>query len=146
MRGSFTLGRIAGIDVKIHATFFLLLAWIGFVHYRSGGMPAAIDGVLFVLLIFLLVVLHEFGHALAARHYGITTRDITLLPIGGLARLERMPDEPREEVVVALAGPAVNVVIAAALALSIGLSGGWPDPHIMERTSVPLIFRLFTVN
>ena len=74
MRGSFTLGRIAGIDIKVHVTFFLLLAWIGFVYYRSGGMPAAIDGVLFVLLIFLLVVLHEFGHALAARRYGIETQ------------------------------------------------------------------------
>jgi len=146
MRGSFHLGRIAGIDVKVHVTFFLLLAWIGFVYYRSGGMPAAIDGVLFVLLIFLLVVLHEFGHALAARRYGIPTRDITLLPIGGLARLERMPDNPREEVVVALAGPAVNVVIAAVLALFIGFSGGWPDPHVMERTGVSLAFRLFSVN
>ena len=146
MRGSFTLGRIAGIDIKVHVTFFLLLAWIAFVYERSGGMPAAINGVLFVLLIFLLVVLHEFGHALAARRYGIETRDITLLPIGGLARLERMPDKPREEVVVALAGPAVNVVIAAALALFIGFSGGWPDPHIMEQTGVPLAFRLFSVN
>jgi Zn-dependent protease/CBS domain-containing protein len=146
MRGSFTLGRIAGIEVKVHVTFFLLLAWIAFVYERSGGMPAAINGVLFVLLIFLLVVLHEFGHALAARHYGIETRDITLLPIGGLARLERMPDKPREEVVVALAGPAVNVVIAAALALFIGFSGGWSDPHIMERTGVPLAYRLFSVN
>ena len=146
MRGSFTIGRIAGIDLKVHVTFSLLLAWIGFVYYRSGGMPAAIDGVLFVLLIFLLVVLHEFGHALAARRYGIETRDITLLPIGGLARLERMPDKPREEVIVALAGPAVNVVIAAVLALFIGFSGGWPDPHIMERTGMSLAFRLFSVN
>jgi stage IV sporulation protein FB len=146
MRGSFTVGRIAGIDVKIHVTFFLLLAWVGYIYYRSGGMPAAIDGILFVLLIFLLVVLHEFGHAIAARRYGIPTRDITLLPIGGVARLERMPDKPREEVVVALAGPAVNVVIAAVLALFIGLSGGWPDPHIIERTGVPLAFRIFSVN
>jgi Zn-dependent protease/predicted transcriptional regulator len=146
MRGSFSIGRIAGIDVRIHVTFFLLLAWIGYTYYRNGGMPAATDGVLFVLLIFLLVVLHEFGHALAARRYGITTRDITLLPIGGLARLERMPDKPGEEIVVALAGPAVNVAIALVLWLIIGLTGGIPDPHLMEQTGVPLTVRLFSVN
>ena len=146
MRGSFQVARIAGIDVKIHVTFFLLLAWIGFVYHRSGGMPAAVNGVIFVLLIFLCVLLHEFGHALAARRYGIKTHDITLLPIGGLARLERMPDKPSEEVVVALAGPAVTVVIAGALWIFIGLTGGLPDPEMMHQTGVPLAMRLFTVN
>ncbi|MGH7936555.1 MAG: site-2 protease family protein, partial [Chthoniobacterales bacterium] len=92
------------------------------------------------------MVLHEFGHALAARRYGIRTRDITLLPIGGLARLERMPDNPREEVVVALAGPAVNIVIAAALSVVIGLTSGIPAPEMMEHTGAPLALRLFTVN
>ena len=132
--------------MRIHVTFFLLLAWIGFIYYRNGGTPAAIDGILFVLLIFLLVVLHEFGHALAARRYGIATRDITLLPIGGLARLERMPENPAEEIVVALAGPAVNVAIALVLWLFIGLTGGIPDPHVVEQTGVPLAVRLFSVN
>ena len=146
MRWSFPVGRIAGIDLKIHGTFFLLLAWIGFVYYREGGAAAAIDGLIFILLIFLCVILHEFGHALAARRYGIKTRDITLLPIGGLARLERMPDNPREEVVVALAGPAVNVVIAAALWIVIGLTSGIPAPEMMEHTGIPLALRLFTVN
>lgn len=146
MRWSLHIARIAGIDVKIHVTFFLLLAWIGYIYYREGGMVAAFDGLVFILLIFLCVVLHEFGHALAARRYGIKTHDITLLPIGGLARLERMPDKPREEVVVALAGPAVNVVIAAALSIVIGLTSGVPDPQMMQETGVPLILRLFTVN
>ena len=146
MRWSFSIGRIAGIDLRIHGTFFLLLAWIGFVFYRQGGMPAAIDGVLFVLLIFLCVVLHEFGHALAARRYGIKTHDITLLPIGGLARLERMPDKPAEEVVVALAGPTVNVVIALGLSIVIGLTSGLPDPQMIEQTGASLALRLFTVN
>jgi Zn-dependent protease len=82
MRWSFHLARVAGIDVKIHGTFFLLLAWFGFIFYRQGGSAAAIDGIVFVLLIFLCVVLHEFGHAFAARRYGIKTHDITLLPIG----------------------------------------------------------------
>ena len=146
MRWSFPAGRIAGIDLKIHGTFFLLLAWIGFVYYRQGGTAAAIDGLIFILLIFVCVVLHEFGHALAARRYGIKTRDITLLPIGGVARLERMPDKPREEVIVALAGPAVNIVIAAALWIVIGLTSGIPAPEMMEETGTSLALRLFTVN
>ncbi len=146
MRWSFHVARIADIDVKIHGTFFLLLAWIGSVYYRDGGISAALNGLIFILLIFLCVVLHEFGHALAARRYGIKTRDITLLPIGGLARLERMPDKPREEVVVALAGPAVNVLIAAALTIVIGLTSGVPDPQVMQQTGVPLAVRLFAVN
>ncbi|MEO5717630.1 MAG: site-2 protease family protein [Chthoniobacterales bacterium] len=146
MRWTFPIGRIAGIGLRIHGTFFLLLAWVGFIYYRDGGTVAAVDGLIFILLIFLCVVLHEFGHALAARRYGIKTRDITLLPIGGLARLERMPDEPREEVVVALAGPAVNIVIAAALWIVIGLTSGIPAPAIMEHTGVPLALRLFAVN
>lgn len=146
MRWSFHVGRVAGIDVKIHGTFFLLLAWIGFVYYREGGIAAAFEGLLFILLIFLCVVLHEFGHALAARRYGIKTHDITLLPIGGLARLERMPDKPREEMVVALAGPAVNVVLAALLWIVIGLTSGVPNPQMMQESGVPLVLRLFTVN
>ena len=146
MRWSFHVGRVAGIDVKIHGTFFLLLAWIGYVYYREGGTVAAFNGLVFILLIFLCVVLHEFGHALAARRYGIKTRDITLLPIGGLARLERMPDKPREEVVVALAGPAVNVIIAALLWIVIGLTSGVPNPEMMQENGVSLVLRLFTVN
>src|SRR3954462_1344195 len=134
MRWSFHLARVAGIDVKIHGTFFLLLAWFGFIFYRQSGSAAAIDGILFVLLIFLCVLLHEFGHALAARRYGIKTPDITLLPIGGVARLERMPDKPSQELVVAVAGPLVNIVIAAALWIFIGLRGDLPDPNTMQAT------------
>ena len=115
MRWSFHIARIAGIDVKVHATFFLLLAFYGFLFFGQGGPAAAIQGIIFICLVFLCVLLHEFGHALAARRYGIHTPDITLLPIGGLARLERMPDKPSEELVVAVCGPLVNVVIAAVL-------------------------------
>ncbi len=120
MRWSFTIVRVAGIDVKIHVTFLLLLIWIGVVYYLQGGAGAALFGLLFILLLFASVLLHEFGHALAARRYGIATHDITLLPIGGVARLVRMPDDPKQELVVALAGPAVNVVIAAVLFLVLG--------------------------
>jgi Zn-dependent protease len=120
MRWSIRVARVAGIDMKVHITFLLLLAWIGFAYYLRGGLVAAWEGTLFILLLFASVLLHEFGHALAARRYGIPTPDITLLPIGGVARLARMPEDPKQELVIAVAGPAVNVVIAAILYLALG--------------------------
>ncbi len=123
MRWAIRLGRIAGTDVRIHLTFFLLLAWLAAEGYEAGGPREALSVVLLVCLIFLCVLLHEFGHALAARRYGIRTPDITLLPIGGVARVERMPENPRQEIVIALAGPAVNVVIAGVLWIGMALTG-----------------------
>jgi stage IV sporulation protein FB len=123
MTWSFPIGRLFGSELRVHATFFLLLAWIGASAYSMGGATAALDQVLFVVLLFACVVAHEFGHALTARRYGIRTPDITVLPIGGLARLERMPEKPGQEIAVALAGPAVNVVIWAALSLIVGGDG-----------------------
>ena len=115
MPWSLTLGRIAGTAVRIHVTFLLLLAWIGFAAWQSGGAAAAWSGIAFILLLFACVLAHEFGHILMARRFGIPTPDVTLLPIGGVAMLERMPDKPGQQLAVAIAGPAVNVVIAAAL-------------------------------
>jgi len=118
MRWSWKFGRVLGIDLHVHFTFFLLLAWIAYIHYSAThSVQATLNGVAYLLTLFFIVVLHELGHAMAARHYGVKTRDITLLPIGGVARLERMPEVPRQELVIALAGPAVNVVLAAILAL-----------------------------
>ena len=125
MKWSWRLGKLAGISVYVHVTFFILIGWLALSHWiRERSLSASLAGVAFVLAIFACVVLHEFGHALTARKYGIQTRDITLLPIGGVARLERMPRDPRQELWVALAGPAVNVVIAAILYLGLSATGG----------------------
>ncbi|MCF1505350.1 site-2 protease family protein [Afifella sp. H1R] len=146
MSWSFPIGRLFGSEIRIHATFFLLLAWIGFAHYQMGGAAAAIDGVLFILAIFACVVAHEFGHALTARRFGIKTPDITLLPIGGLARLERMPENPREEILVALAGPAVNIVIAAVLILALGGAVDTASLASLDNPQVSFLARLAGVN
>lgn len=146
MKWSFQLVRIAGIDVRIHATFFLLLAWFGYVYYAEGGYGAMVIGLSFIILLFVCVVLHEFGHALAARAYWINTPDITLLPIGGIARLERMPDKPWQELVVALAGPAVNVVIAFALFVVLGQFFGMGDLQEMTEGRGNLLTKLLAIN
>ncbi len=124
MQGSWKLGAFRGIDVHIHWTFWLLMIFYTLSATLSGGLAEGLLTATFVALLFACVLAHEFGHALAAARYGIPTRDITLLPIGGLARLERMPEEPKQELVIALAGPMVNVVIAAILWLGIQTFGG----------------------
>ncbi|MBY6114525.1 site-2 protease family protein [Mameliella alba] len=115
MTWTFRLGHLLGSELRVHATFFLLLAWVAAAAWADSGPAAALDNTLFVLALFGCVVAHEYGHALMARRYGIKTPDITLLPIGGMARMERMPENPVHEIAVALAGPAVNVVIWAGL-------------------------------
>src|SRR6266540_404544 len=116
MKWSWKLMRIAGIDVYVHATFLILLGWVGMSYYvQRFSVADAWSGVVFIVALFGIVILHELGHALMARRFGIRTRDITLLPIGGVARLERIPEKPKQELLVALAGPAVNVVLAAVL-------------------------------
>ncbi len=124
---SWKVGRLFGIPVYLHTTFLMFMGFILLSRWREGGnLVAAIGGVLFILAIFATIVLHELGHALTARRFGVLTKDITLLPIGGIARLERMPDIPRHELWVALAGPAVNVVIAGIVFSISTLMGGQP--------------------
>lgn len=147
MKWSLHLGSFAGIRVYIHWTFTLLLGWILFSYLSRGhDWAEAWGGVGFILAIFGCVLLHEFGHALTAKRYGIRTRDITLLPIGGIARLERLPENPRHELWVTLAGPAVNVFIAGAL-----FTAMWLAHHLNEILQVRLlqgnfIVRLMWVN
>ena len=93
MSWSLTIGRFGATTVRVHLTFFLLLAWIGVSAWQKGGLPAARDSVLFIALIFACVVLHEFGHILMARRFGIETPEVILLPIGGVALMPRMPAE-----------------------------------------------------
>lgn len=119
-RGSIKLFEFAGTAVRLHPTFLLLLAWFAAIFWIEGGPQRAISGVILVILLFVTVVMHEFGHILVARRFGARTRDVTLLPIGGVASMENMPEKPSQEIAVALAGPAVNLVIAAILILLLG--------------------------
>ena len=147
MKWSFKVGRFAGIDVFMHFTFILLLSWVAVVHWRQGqSLTAAIAGVVFILAVFMCVVLHEFGHALMARRYGIKTRDIILLPIGGVARLEKLPTHPIQELWVALAGPAVNVVIAAALFVWLRATASLEPLQTLTITTGPFLERILAVN
>jgi stage IV sporulation protein FB len=145
MPWSLNIGKIGGTEIRIHVTFLLFLAWIWAASYMSGGADAAWSGLLFMVLLFLCVLVHEYGHILAARAFGISTRDVTLLPIGGVARLERFPEEPREEFLITLAGPMVNVAIVLALLLA----GADLSPHNfaeVDSSKISLIDRLAAVN
>jgi Zn-dependent protease/predicted transcriptional regulator len=147
MRWSIKLGKLLGIDVYLHFTFLLLLAFLGFVYWRATqNVEAALRGVAFIVALFGCVVLHELGHALMARRYGIKTRDITLLPIGGIARLEKMPEKPMQEFLVALAGPAVNVVIATVLFLGLAATGGLAPMEELGVTGGSFWQRLMLLN
>jgi Zn-dependent protease len=147
MRWSIKIGRYAGIDVFMHFTFVLLVAWVAMVHWREGQRIAdAVSGVAFILTVFLCVVLHEYGHALMARRFGIRTKDIILLPIGGVARLERMPTNPIQELWVALAGPAVNVVIAIGLFVWLKATATIAPLETLTVTAGPFLERILAVN
>lgn len=146
MKWSWKLIRLAGVDVYVHATFIILITWIGLSFWLAGGSIAAvIRGIAFILILFACVVLHELGHALTARRYGIRTRKIILLPIGGVADMERMPDDPKQEVAVALAGPAVNLVIAFVLWLWL-LASNTLQAGLFDLANVSFLQKLMVVN
>jgi Zn-dependent protease/CBS domain-containing protein len=147
MKWSFKIAQVAGIGIFVHWTFFLLLAWVVY-SYVSAGQSGAVaaEGVVFVLAIFACVVLHELGHALTGRHFGVQTRDITLLPIGGVARLESIPEIPMQEFWIAVAGPAVNVVIAAVLLVFLVVAGELERARNVTLIGGPFLVKLMVVN
>lgn len=146
MKWAWRIARIAGIDIRLHVTFLALLAWIAWVSYaNTGTMAGVIDGLILICLVFVIVTLHELGHALTARRFGVRTRDITLLPIGGVASLERMPENPRHELLVAIAGPAVNFVLAGLLA-AVVVALGQPLVPSSDLSEIPLLGRLVWIN
>jgi stage IV sporulation protein FB len=147
MSWSLSLGSIVGVRIRIHLTFLIFLAWIGLAFWHSGGGEAAARGIAYILLLFGCVVLHEFGHILTAKRFGAKTVDVILLPIGGLARMQGIPEKPREELLVALAGPFTNLIIASVLiafigphALSFGLGRSLADLSILPSLAVANLF------
>lgn len=147
MKWQFKLGTFAGIDVFIHTTFLLLIGWVGYTHWlEHQNWGEVLKGIGFILTLFLCVILHEYGHALTARKYGIKTRDITIYPIGGVARLERMPEKPIEELWVALMGPAVNMVIAAGLFAYLFLTSSLVPLSELTVASGSFLERVMVIN
>lgn len=128
MAWSPAIAKFAETRVRLHWTFLLFLLWIALAVLVREGVAAALEGLLFFSLLFLCVVLHEFGHIVAARHFGVKTPDVLLLPIGGVSRLEKIPEEPRQEIVIALAGPLVSFVIGTTILLALG----FPSPAVVS--------------
>ena len=146
MLWSFPIATIAGTVVRVHVTFLLFLIWIGGTQWRVAGREAAIESVVFMALVFACVLAHEFGHIAAARRYGIRTPEVTLWPMGGVASLERIPEKPSEELVVALAGPLVNVAIAVVLFVVLGASLDGAQLAAIENPRGNLLARLAATN
>jgi stage IV sporulation protein FB len=146
MAWSLSIGRIAGTEIRIHFTFLLFLIWIFAAGYAAGGTAAAWTSTVFIILLFGCVLLHEYGHILTARAFGVATPDVTLLPIGGVARLERIPEEPYQEFLVAIAGPAVNVVIAVLLVALAGAKLDAAHFAAVDSSGISMVDRLAAVN
>src|SRR5580700_10942966 len=146
MPWSLNIGTIAGTAIRIHVTFLLFLVWIFVASYTTGGAQAAWGSLLFVVLLFACVLAHEFGHIFTARIFGVATPDVTLLPIGGVARLERIPETPREEFLIAIAGPLVNVAIAVVLLITVPTNLTTAHLASLQNTHVSMVDRLVEAN
>jgi Zn-dependent protease/predicted transcriptional regulator len=147
MKWSWKIGNFLGIDVYLHTTFFLLIGWLALSYwFQENSLVAVVSGVGFILALFASVVFHEYGHALAARRFDVKTRDITLYPIGGVARLERIPEDPKQELWIAIAGPAVNVVIAVVLFLWLLINSALDPLSSLSLTGGSFLERLMVTN
>src|SRR6478752_6424734 len=146
MSWSLNIGKVAGTVVRVHLTFLLFLAWIFAASYASGGAATAWDSLVFMVLLFLCVLLHEFGHIFTARAFNVPTPYVTLLPIGGVAQLERIPEEPWEEFLIAIAGPMVNIVIVVVLMVLFGAQLQPSAAAAVDNMKIPLVDRLAAVN
>jgi stage IV sporulation protein FB len=146
MSWSLNIGSVAGTAIRLHVTFIIFLAWLFAANYVSGGSTAAWDGLVFMLALFGCVLLHEFGHIFTARAFGVTTPYVTLLPIGGVAQLERIPEKPSEELLVAIAGPLVNVAITILLVVFAGASLTVTGATSVDNAQISLVDRLAAVN
>lgn len=146
MRWTWKLGKVAGIPIQVHATFLLLVAWVAWIYWQLDPTIGSVrDGLVFLLVVFGVVVLHELSHALTARAFGVKTTDITLLPIGGVSRLERQPEVPYQELLVAVAGPALNFVLAGVCLLVLALRA--PEGGLQAAVTAPtLLANLLWVN
>lgn len=123
MKWSFQIGKLFGIPIKVHVTFLLLLLFIGVVGSRQAGGSAAAFGMISIVLIFFCVILHEIGHSLTAVHYGVDVKDIVLMPIGGVSRMEEIPEDPRKEITISLVGPLVSFGLALIFFLAVQVTG-----------------------
>ncbi|WP_339724550.1 site-2 protease family protein [Maribacter stanieri] len=153
MKGVFRIGKISGIKIEVHWTFTLLLIWVAFLEIQKGsGLNRILLNEALILVLFFCVVLHELGHALTAKKFGVNTKNILLLPIGGVATLEKMPEKPAQELLIALAGPAVNVVIALLLFLVVPVRSYFNfdsivlEEMLFEATFQNFLFYLFVAN
>jgi Zn-dependent protease/CBS domain-containing protein len=147
MKWHVKVGQLAGTVIYVHVTFFALLAWIGAVGWmEKHSLAAAAAAIGFTTTLFGCVVLHEFGHAFMARRFGIRTRDIILFPFGGAGRLERIPEVPSQELLIAVAGPAVSIAIALALFGARWLLGSTPPLEEFTTADVPFVERLMIIN
>ena len=146
MKGSLYLGRYVGIRLMVHWSFVLILVWVGWMGWQEGGWASCLWAQALILLLFLCVVLHEFGHSVVAMRFGVTVRSIVLLPIGGVASMSDIPRRPVQELLIALAGPFVNVVIVLFIGL---LTGRWMPAETADifPTNWPnLVDKLLLIN
>lgn len=147
MKWSWKVATVSGIEIDLHFTFLLLLAWIALAYLQTYGTWTAVaEGVGFIVALFFCVLLHEFGHALMARRYGIATRQIVLLPIGGISTIAKTPDQPAEEMNIAVAGPLVSLAIALAIGAGLWISGRWVPLAEMAVAGEHFLPRLMVVN